>query len=495
MSTRSIPSDRLRGIIAAALLVAGFAALYAFTAQRGLSWGDSGVYQYRMMTGDLPGPYGLATAHPSYIFLGRLLSGLAGSTARFWAMNAMSGLFMALAIGGFFCCAVRYCRSVHAAALAAMTLGCAHMAWWLSCLAEVYTLSLCLLAAETACLLHLLRTENMRGFLLLALLNGLHFSVHNFALLALPVYGTIFVWRVSRCRPPLPRLLATAVGSATLWLLGAAPLLALAVRHYRLGHGLQDTVVSVLLDHFGAQVSGLHGVSATITAFNFALAALSFTLPCWLAPILRLRTRQPQLLHRPPFSRETAALLALFGIHFLFWVRYRVADQATFILPTLFFAALFLSRALVGIRRPVAWGVATAACAVLVPILAARGLNAFAPSSVRPPLPFRNDWNYFAIPWKNTETSAAKFAEAAIRELPPGAFVYTDCNDIGPLACTRQAELFPGDIWFSLPWANLREPPATPSSRWEVRPFGAYRIAPPEATIVKRKTFYEVKLP
>ncbi len=46
--------------------------LYALTAQQGVSWQDSGMLQFRIVTGDYIGNLGLALAHPLYIAIGRL---------------------------------------------------------------------------------------------------------------------------------------------------------------------------------------------------------------------------------------------------------------------------------------------------------------------------------------------------------------------------------------------------------------------------------------
>ena len=496
----NVPSDTSRSSNSReywvlALLVIGFALLYAFTAQRGVSWGDSGLYQFRMLSRNLSGPYGLATSHPLYIILGSAFSSLFAGTARFWAMNAMSGLFMALAVGGTFCCVKTLTHSMTASLLAALTLGCSHMIWWLSTLAEVYTLSLFFITAETYCLIKTLRSPHLRGFLLLAFLNGLHLSAHNFALLAWPVYLVAFIWHVRRIKSAPIHIIATLICGCALWMAGSSPLLILAVRDYLMCHDWAATVESVLVDRYGKQVSGFGGVSWIITLFNFAISGMSLLLPCWIFAIWPTRIvhgmRRLKRVHA-----EILFLLALFLVHFLFWVRYRVADQATFILPTLFFAILLSAPAFRTIRKPVMWACATFFSAIAIPAIAATLLNAICPSSVRPALPFRNEWNYFALPWKNAEKSAERFADAAIRELPPNSFVYADCNDIGPMACARIDGRLQDGIIFSLAWANdSSDHDISPSSRWEVRPFGIYRLSPPEATVVKRGTFYEVILP
>ena len=48
------------------------AVLYLLTCQRGVSWQDSGMFQWRVLNSDLTGDLGLALAHPLYIAAGKL---------------------------------------------------------------------------------------------------------------------------------------------------------------------------------------------------------------------------------------------------------------------------------------------------------------------------------------------------------------------------------------------------------------------------------------
>ena len=110
------------------LLVVGFGALYLLTAQRGISWGDSGFFQRRIIDHDLSGDaeLGLAIAHPLFVWTAGLFSQMFPPALRVWAMNAVCGVWAALAAGMAFLCAKRFSKSCPAAILAAVTLGCSH---------------------------------------------------------------------------------------------------------------------------------------------------------------------------------------------------------------------------------------------------------------------------------------------------------------------------------------------------------------------------------
>ena len=88
-----------------------FLLVYSLTAQRGLSWQDSGEFQFRVSSGDYRWSSGIARAHPLYIAIAQGLSvgtawllNLFGAnpetvfSGRVYAINFTSGLGMALAL-------------------------------------------------------------------------------------------------------------------------------------------------------------------------------------------------------------------------------------------------------------------------------------------------------------------------------------------------------------------------------------------------------------
>ena len=353
-----------------AALVAAFFALYAATAQRGLGWGDSGEFQYRILScpdGILGGCESFAVAHPLYVALGKLLCRTP------FHVTLLSSFFGALAVGGLFLCT----RHLGLAVL----FGLSHMLWWLSCVAEVQTMNLVFLAFETVLLLRFFATGRRAWLLAACFLTGLHLSCHNFALLAAPAFILLLA------REGLKTfLLAAAAGAlgAFFWLY------ALFVR------GFGD----VLVGRFGAKVAGLLPSNGLETLFNLALAALSFAIPAALFAWSR-RNRRPEgdAMPRP-------VLWTLFATHALFFIRYFVPDQATFLLPTLFFAYLLLPRGEMKSARLVA----LAALQVLLPVFAGLVLRELPAPARRTAHKYRDDATYFAHPWKFDETSAARCA-------------------------------------------------------------------------------------
>ncbi|MGN0853157.1 MAG: protein O-mannosyl-transferase family [Kiritimatiellia bacterium] len=358
-------------------LFALFLALYGLTAQRGLGWGDSGEFQYRILhcpDGLLAGCDSFATAHPLYVALARLFCRTP------FHVTLLSSFFGALAVGGFFLCTRK----------AGLTIlfGLSHMLWRLSCMAEVQTLNLAFTVFETFCLLRFLSTAQGRWMHAAAFLAGLHLSCHNFALLAFPVYACV-LFRAG-LKTALVSILFGAIGGAY-WF------------HSLATRGFMD----VLVGSYGSQVAGLCPSSPLVAGFNLALAALSFAVPAALAWTLR-----PNAETKGGDRTVRIVLWGLFGINALFFVRYFVPDQATFLLPTLFFAYLLVARGEIRVQRLFTLILVQ----LLLPIMAGTALSHLPAPAGRARHKYRDDAAYFAFPWKFNDTSADRLA--AEREGP-----------------------------------------------------------------------------
>ena len=232
---------------------------------------------------------------------------------------------------------------------------------------------------------------------------GVHFSVHNLALLALPVYAYL-VWRNVKGPNRAGRLAMIAL----CWALGASPVILLALRKYALS-GFALTVRSVFVGSFGGAVFGLVPPSPKLFFLNVALAAMSFAMPaaCLGASLWSTRVRGKPLERTPAEAQLRIPLVVILAIHALFLVRYFVPDQAFFLLPTLVLSLLLVSPGLAVERRP---ALALASCVVLgvvVPLLAVR----IAPRLDRGTHPGRDDVKYFAIPWKFNEKSCDRLVK------------------------------------------------------------------------------------
>jgi hypothetical protein len=423
--------------VAARLTVRGWLAVaavamcvYAATAQRTVSWQDSGEFQWRCLTGDLAGTMGIARAHPLYVAVGTVIAKATGPAMPL-ALNAFSGLGMAIALATFAAVACRVSGSRLAALLTTALLGVCHTAWWLSTIAEVYTWSLAAFLCEIYLLLRLLEKPDWRWLALLALVNGLHLCVHNFALLGLPIHLAVVVMLLVRRRLPA-RALLPAIPA---WLAGAGLYVGMTA-HVAIDTGsVVAAIRSALVGDYASQVVNVGGVSKHLKA-NAALSAMNFINP--LLPLAMVGWWRPRSWSG---CGAAASIAALTIIHVVFFIRYPVPDQFTFILPSLMLIALAASVGMARLReRGGKWRVAMAA-AMLVGVIAQPAVFAAAAESARRSgaaqrqrqLPFRDEARYWLVPWKQNEDSAARFAWAALEQVEPGALIWPESTSVYPL--------------------------------------------------------------
>ncbi len=399
-----------------------FSLLYLATCQRGVSWQDSGNFQWRVLTGDYHGDLGLALAHPLYIAAGRAVTAIPVGP---WAarLNFFSGLGMAVALANVMAVATLLTGKRWIGVAVAAMLSVCHTVWWLSTIAEVYTWSVAGLTGEIWLLVMLIRRPR-RGVLAgLALVNGLGWCVHNFSLLPLPVYATVAIVLVARRRLPAWSL-AAAVGA---FCLGAGVYLAMIAHQAAATDDLFGAIQSALVGNFGTKVLNVSAVSKHAKE-NAALMAINFVSllgPLAIVGWVRLRRRLGPAL--------ASAIGAITVIHVLFVARYNVPDQFTFLLPTLVTVALAAAVGLAELaERSRGWlNASMVACGLSVAL--APVILAWAPAladQAGVDLPerqrFRDEVRYWLIPWKHDENSAERFALAALRQAAPGGVILTD---------------------------------------------------------------------
>lgn len=376
----------------ALFLFVGFLVLYGLTAQRGLGWGDSGEFQYRVLfceNGLLAGCDSFATSHPLYMVLAKALC------ATPFHVTLLSAFFGALAVTGFCLCSRNFGLSV--------VFGLAHGVWWLSCVAEVYTMSLSFVAFETLLLFRFLETRRFGWLAGLLFLNGLHLELHNMALLALPVYAVVAADDLRRW--PFRGVVLRGVVLALVWTIGASFWL-----HSLVVRGMGD----VLVGSYVGQAFGVLPSNWTIALFNWALVGMSVFVPL----SILWWNRHAFLVQGPQ-----KVVLVLLVVHFLFFVRYFIVSQFTFSLPTVFFAYLLASRYPLSSARVKA----LVALQILIPLIAGHVLVQLPRPAGYARHKYRNDAQYFAWPWKFNDRSADRYAA----ELGGVWNGYPDCEEGG----------------------------------------------------------------
>lgn len=433
-SETSHARPRLAGMWCVSL--AAFSLLYLATCQRGVSWQDSGAYQWRMLQGDLFGDDGLARAHPLLICAGQVVKDVPAGTVG-WRLNALSALAMAVALANLTAALALVTGRWWVGLLTTSILGVTHTIWWLATITESYPLSVAGLTAELWLLILLMRRPSWQTLAGLGLVNGLGVCVHNFALLPLPVYATVAVVLTARRRLPLPSLAVAAVA----WLLGAGLYIGLIVQEAWGPAGPGAAVHSALFGNYAAQVMNVTRVSTNLEA-NLALTGINFISVLTPLAVIGWITMRRRL-----GGAIMAALTAVTVIEVLFFARYPVPDQFTFVLPTLVMLALAAGVGLSSLAdaSPQWRRAAIAACAVSIvgqPILYALAPSALRAAGVkisrRRKLPFRDEGRYWLMPWKHNEDSAGRFATAALQQAGPDGVVLADSTATPPLLIVRR---------------------------------------------------------
>jgi len=418
------------GVLCAGLI------LYGLTVQQGISWQDSGLLQWRILTGDYIGSLGLALAHPLYIAIGRLFL-LIPFGSDFMLLNFCSSAGMAVTLAnvsvlGFLLTGRRWIGLMTASMLAVM-----YTPWWLSTIAEVYTWNTAFFTAELIFFIVCVRKPSLGSLVGLFLCSGLNLSVHNMALLSLPVYGTWALFLV--CRRRLSPACIALAGLA--YVCGAAPLVWLVVQEILQTGSLQASVESMLVGRYAANVLNVSS-TGPLMAVNAALSSLNFLHPGLILGVLGWAAMVKRIGKPLGWS-----LLILLGLQGLFFVRYSVPDQFTFIVPTLvlFSLGMAVGMDVLACRSAAMKKTVVTAClfsmalmpltyAVLPPILEVLNLNV----KRERVLPFRDEMRYWIVPWKHTEKSAEQFARTALLEAAPDGLIVCDSTSYYPLILMKE---------------------------------------------------------
>ncbi len=375
------------------------ALLYTTTSTRVEQWVDGGEQQYRIVTGQLDNPFGLALVHPVQWWIGRLAIQMLPGIEPAWAITlVVSSLPAAVAVANLAAILWLLTRRCAATLVPVLAMALSHTFWQHATHTETYALVAALLTTEWLALTLLVRSDQPAWLVLVALANGLGVANHMLAALAMPVNFAVGIWLIRRRRCPaaMPTLAAAA------WLLGVSPLAWLIVVRIAHGAGVLETLHSAVFGNFRAAVLNTHVTARSLllcagyVVYNFP----NLTLP--LAGYGIVRGRLPQALKR--------IFIIELLIYALFALRYNVPDQYTFFFPAYLLLALFAGAGLgrllcrrrsVGPRR---WLVLAATITALWnPLLYAsachlarsRGwLAAMAGNK-----PCRDGWRTYLLPW------------------------------------------------------------------------------------------------
>lgn len=432
-------SARLTGVLAGTFALA----LFTITCSRGVEWQDSGIHQYRILTGWLEHPLGLALSHPLHYWAGRVLVG-AGSGDPLLMLNLMSAFFGAVGVGVLAGVVTAFTRRSAAGWLAAATLALSHSYWQMSALTETYTLAAALMMIEWACLFRYVRTQHPVWLITVFFVNGLHVADHLLGLLTLATYGTLLLVLLIRRRLALGWLPL----AAALWFLAASPYLALLAGHYQHTHDLAGTVRSALFGG-GALSQGWsqNVLNTRLSASQLKLATLTFGY-CFpsLAGLVALagivsRTRGRRRVFRWVLIAQTVIICVFVG-------RYTIKDLYTYFVPVCVLTAFWfglgvawlLRRCRTTRARRTVIGVLAAQALVPVVVYWAFPIVAQRRGLLRDQLrdlPFRNEYRHFFRPWRCCDDSPERFAREALAQTGENGWLLAG-STTGPMVAAVQ---------------------------------------------------------
>jgi hypothetical protein len=288
-------------------------------------------------------------------------------------------------------------------------------------------------------LVALLQRPRWPGLVGLAAVCGLDWSVHNLALLAVPVYAVAAAVLLVRRR--LPAWSAAAAVAA--WVAGAAPYLVLILHRAQVTGDPTGAIQSALFGDYRTEVLNVSAAWPMLGA-NAALAALNL-----ISPLPVLAVVGWAALRRHP-SRATAwALAAITVIEVLFVARYSIQDQFMFLLPSLVMIAIAAGIGLGALAGVSAGWRRAAVAACVISVLVPPVVYAAAPDLARRAgvevrrrrqLPFRDELRYWLVPWKHDEASADRFARAALSQAGGDAVILLDLTALNAVRVTQKVE-------------------------------------------------------
>ena len=436
-------------------------AVYLPTMAPGVLWGDSGDAQLRVLTGAWCDSGEIARSHVTYY-------AVAIAVHKAFCLDAAIAANLVAALAGVITVAnAAWLMSLVVRRRLALVCGTAlllfsHTLWQLSTGAEVVTFSTMLLSLELVMVLRFLQTHRLRWLALAALVNGLGWSTHNFAMLMWPAYLMTVLWRPELI--PRPRARSLAI-TACAWLAGCVPLVVLIVLEYQRLGDVGLTMKSLFVGSYARRVFNVH------LTVGLLLRLVGFAVLCFPTPLvllapwgwIRLRASAPPGAWL--FLTVAAASYTAFA------ARYTVPDQYTFMVHSYVFLVFFVA---VGAEHwlchhPLrAMQVALVALSLTGPLAYAVGpplARRYAGGAVPFPkreIPYREPYNWFLRPWRVGYRGAETYAREVLEALPEGAVLLADSTIRRPLDYLQGRDGFRLDVRlpntpFPRPWQQQME--------------------------------------
>lgn len=396
--------------------------LYFCTLAPDVAWQDQGDFQYHAAYRILNRPGDVVRVHPLYIvtahYVGRL-----GIFNYAYAANLVSGIFAVITIANIFVFVFLLSGRVWAAVLAAGCYGLSHTGWFIGVQAQTYSMSNAAMTAGWILALCYLRSDRLRYLILMGFVFGLGVSAHMMSQVAFVV---IMAWLLARClkkQISLPAYLSIIAA----WFAGAVLLWVVVWIEYKRSGDLGGALVSAIWGKWGEAVFNL-GSIAVLLKKSVMFFVLNFPTPLVLLAAVGIYKSFRCLSDKA----MAGVLLASTILYFLFAVRYDVPNQNHFFLPMYILVSIYIGLGFAFLfERKDKWPVLVTG--ILLACIAPTyfGMSELARAKeislgTRRHVPFRDDYQYYLLPWQHTQIGPRLLATALFDRLPQGAVVIAD---------------------------------------------------------------------
>jgi len=398
--------------------------LYVATANRDLQWQDSGWQQFRIVSGQLDHPLGLALVHPIQYYLGRVAVRMTSIEPAF-AITLLSSLAAAMAVANLACTLFMLSRRLLPAIVASTALMLSHTFWQQATHTESYAIMTAFLTAEWLCLAGYATTSKGRWLILLVFFNGAGIANHLLASLATPVDLVIIILAFRKKHLAVREMIIAAL----LWAGGTAPYSVLVLVTIFRTHDLGGTVHSAL---FGKYASAVLNTDIGLKMIVLSCSYMLYNFPGMTIP-LGLYALFAKLSIPKIFLRAIKFQLVFY---LLFAVRYIVKDQYTFFIPVYTLLALLSGLALAEFMKALsgpfrkAFLALSMITALWTPVVyvgvcsmlkSRGGLESMVGNK-----PYRDGYRAFFIPWGIGEDHAVQVNRQAIELAGPDGLILVD---------------------------------------------------------------------
>jgi len=403
--------------------------LYILTVAPGPLLQDNGLAQVRVLTRDYVGDLGLALAHPLFYLIAQVFQWLPLSSSAL-KTNLVAAVFASFTVANVYLLLSMLLKHQpirrSAALIGAISLALAHTFWQHAALAEVYSVSTAILTLELILLVQFYQTGRIYWWLGAVFLNGLECANHMLAVVSLVPILLWSFWLVRRKKLQLRWFFPAFF----FWIVGALPYEYLGFQLWREGASLGQVLHSMLFGRYQQQVLNV-AFRPILLVMTLGVFVLNFPTPNILlipAGLLRAKKILPS-----PFI-VLLALLTLF--HLLFAMRYPVRDQYTFFIVTIIFLSIWLAIGFANfiLMKP-RWKFAVFTMA-FIPLPVYAFLPAivlhFKPNFAHPPIPYRNEAQYFFHPWKTGYDAPERLVHDVFELADPNAVILADSTSIRP---------------------------------------------------------------